>query len=146
MDLTVPPPPPLGPARGVVYVLRCVPYPNRGSFKKIVMAYGPEYRCGTEAADTGSGYRHMANLRIHSVDRRFSKHIKSLRKASNCGESGGASVECTILDLSPDGARLRPAGTAEIPGSFVLRLTPSLTIGCEVVYREQSDIGVAFTA
>jgi len=46
----------------------------------------------------------------------------------------------------PRRPRLRPVDAQRVPGHFQLRLTPSLTIGCDVVYREQSDIGVTFVA
>lgn len=86
----------------------------------------------------------MANLTIHSVDQRFSKRIKALRKAMISYNHGASTMDCSILDLSSGGARLRPIDPNRVPGNFRLRLTPSLTIGCEVVFREQSDIGVAF--
>lgn len=86
----------------------------------------------------------MANLTIHSVDQRFSKRIKALRKAMISYNHGASTMDCSILDLSSGGARLRPIDPKRVPGNFRLRLTPSLTIGCEVVFREQSDIGVAF--
>jgi hypothetical protein len=88
----------------------------------------------------------MAKLTIHSVDQRFSKRIKALRKGQISYNHGTSTMDCSILDLSAGGARLRPRDPLHVPGSFRLRLTPSLTIGCEVVYREQSDIGVAFVA
>lgn len=86
----------------------------------------------------------MANLTIHSVDQRFSKRIKALRKGQITYNQGASTMGCSILDLSSGGARLRPEDATHLPSNFRLRLTPSLTIGCEVVYREQSDIGVAF--
>jgi hypothetical protein len=88
----------------------------------------------------------MANLTIHSVDQRFSKRIKALRKGLISYNQGTTTMDCSILDLSSGGARLRPADAQRVPGHFRLRLTPTLTIGCDVVYREQSDIGVAFVA
>ena len=88
----------------------------------------------------------MANLTIHSVDQRFSKRIKALRKAMISYNQGTSTMDCSILDLSAGGARLRPLDPKRVPGNFRLRLTPSLTIGCEVVYREKADIGVSFVA
>jgi hypothetical protein len=88
----------------------------------------------------------LANLTIHSVDQRFSKRIKALRKAMISYNQGATTMDCSILDLSEGGARLRPFDPLRVPASFRLRLTPSLTIGCEVVYREKADIGVSFVA
>ena len=86
----------------------------------------------------------MPKLRIHSVDQRFSKDIKALRKASISLDRWARSLDCSILEFSDNGARLRPSTHVPLPRSFRLRLTPSLTIGCEVAYRDEDDIGVTF--
>lgn len=86
----------------------------------------------------------MPKLRIHSVDQRFSKDIKALRRASISLDRGARSLDCSILEFSDGGARLRPSAHVPLPHSFQLRLTPSLTIGCEVAYRDKDDIGVTF--
>lgn len=86
----------------------------------------------------------MPKLTIHSVDQRFSKAIKALRKASISLDKGARTLDCSILEISDSGARLRPTAHVALPRSFRLRLTPSLTIGCEVAYRDKDDIGVTF--
>lgn len=88
----------------------------------------------------------MARLTIHSVDHRFSKRIKALQTASITGDGGATHMDCTILDLSVEGARLRPLDPSGLPASFRLRLTPSLTLGCEVVYRDHREIAVSFVS
>lgn len=88
----------------------------------------------------------MARLTIHSVDHRFSKQIKALQTASITDDGGESRMDCTILDLSVEGARLRPLDPLGLPTCFRLRLTPSLTLGCEVVYRDQRDIAVSFVS
>lgn len=88
----------------------------------------------------------MANLTIHSVDQRFSKRIKALRKGTISYNHGATTMDCSILDISEAGARLRPADTVFVPDSFRLRLSPTLTIGCAVIHRGRNDIGVAFVA
>ena len=88
----------------------------------------------------------MANLTIHSVDQRFSKRIRALRNGTISYNHGTTTMDCSILDISAEGARLRPQNALRVPGSFRLRLSPTLTIGCEVVYRDQSHIGVSFVA
>lgn len=86
----------------------------------------------------------MAGLRIHSIDHRFSKRIKELDTASIMDEAGAGAMDCAILDLSVEGARLRPEDPTALPERFRLRLTPSLTLGCQVVYRDHRDIAVSF--
>ena len=88
----------------------------------------------------------MANLTIHSVDQRFSKRIKALRRGTISYNHGATTMDCSILDISESGARLRPAETVFVPDSFRLRLSPTLTIGCAVIHRGGNDIGVAFVA
>jgi hypothetical protein len=86
----------------------------------------------------------MANLKIHSVDQRFTKHIKALRNGTISFNRGATTMGCSILDISEDGARLRPQDVVYVPDSFRLRLLPTLTIGCEVTDRGAEEIGVAF--
>lgn len=88
----------------------------------------------------------MGGLRIHSIDHRFSKQIKALRTASITDAAGGDGMDCAILDLSVEGARLRPENAAALGDRLRLRLTPSLTLGCHVVYRGDRDIAVSFSA
>lgn len=95
-----------------------------------------------------TGYRGsaMANLTIHSVDYRFSKQIRALRKGTISCDHGATTLDCSILDISEAGARLRTHDAAHVPVKFRLRLLPTLTIGCEVVDRDHGGIGVAFVA
>lgn len=86
----------------------------------------------------------MAGLTIHSIDHRFSKQIKDLDTASIMDDAGGGDMDCAILDLSVEGARLRPVDPTALPARFRLRLTPCLTLGCQVVYRDHRDIAVSF--
>jgi hypothetical protein len=86
----------------------------------------------------------MAGLTIHSIDHRFSKQIMALRAASIDGDASGDAMNCAILGLSVAGARLRPENPAALPDRFRLRLTPSLTLGCHVIYRDRREIAVSF--
>lgn len=88
----------------------------------------------------------MAKLTIHSVDQRFTKRIKALRNGTISCNHGATTMDCSIVDISEDGARLRPKDVVFVPDSFSLRLLPTLTIGCEVTDRGAEEIGVAFVA
>jgi hypothetical protein len=88
----------------------------------------------------------MARLTIHSVDHRFSKQIRDLTSASILDENGVGGMDCAILDLSVEGARLRPSDPLALPEKCRLRLTPSLTLGCRIVHRDHRDIAVTFDA
>lgn len=93
------------------------------------------------AANEGSP---VANLTIHSIDNRFSKRIRALREGQISYNHGATLMGCAILDFSGDGALLRPQDPVFVPNRFRLRLSPTLTIGCEVTDRGMSEIGVAF--
>ncbi len=58
-------------------------------------------------------------------------------------DSGGRSVEVTIKDLSPNGARLFVAAEASVPRQFVIRFGEYEARG-EVVWRKGPDMGIRF--
>ena len=58
-------------------------------------------------------------------------------------DSGGRSVEVTIKDLSPNGARLFVAAETAIPRQFVIRFGEYEARG-EVVWRKGVDVGIRF--
>ncbi len=58
-------------------------------------------------------------------------------------DSGGRSVEVSIRDLSPNGARLMVAAETAIPRQFVIRFGEYEARG-EVVWRKGADMGIRF--
>jgi hypothetical protein len=81
------------------------------------------------------------------------KHVRRLSAESVdiLGSEGQRICECTILDVSEGGARLRltvPVGTAEpiIPPQFTLSLSRQVKIfrKCQMVWRQASEVGVQF--
>jgi hypothetical protein len=58
-------------------------------------------------------------------------------------DSGGRSVEVTIKDLSPNGARLSVAAEAAVPRQFLIRFGEYEARG-EVVWRKGADMGIRF--
>jgi two-component system chemotaxis response regulator CheY len=56
----------------------------------------------------------------------------------------GGSIDCTIRDISEDGACLRLATVLGIPESFELVLDDKTARSCRVIWRKQSQIGVEF--
>jgi PilZ domain-containing protein len=55
-------------------------------------------------------------------------------------------VTCTLIDMSPSGAKLAIDEAAQLPEAFGLRLTRDghPTISCRVVWRNANALGVAF--
>jgi hypothetical protein len=58
---------------------------------------------------------------------------------------GGASIDCTIRNLTSLGASLNVASPVGIPDKFVLIVrSDDTTRQCIVVWRKEKQIGVAF--
>ncbi len=55
------------------------------------------------------------------------------------------SVECTVRDFSPAGARIDCAGIMDIPDRFELEIPhKSQTFDCRVAWRRGSEFGIEF--
>jgi hypothetical protein len=58
---------------------------------------------------------------------------------------GTGSIDCTICNLSSSEAALKASNQIEIPVKFTLAVpTDGLHLSCNVVWRKQYRIGVAF--
>ena len=54
-------------------------------------------------------------------------------------------IDCRIIDLTPDGARVTAASGAELPDVFQLRADSTRVIGAvEVKWRRGNQVGVKF--
>jgi hypothetical protein len=65
------------------------------------------------------------------------------------------SIECTVLDMSSTGARLKVGGAVRkafepalnIPETFALHVTrDNISVECRLAWREKDMIGVSFTS
>ena len=60
---------------------------------------------------------------------------------------GDSVFDCTLIDISPSGAKIEVEGAARLPNTFALRLTrhghPNFS--CRVVWRNVDAVGVTFT-
>jgi hypothetical protein len=60
-------------------------------------------------------------------------------------EFGGASVDCTIRNMSVAGAALDVTAPVGIPHEVMLNiLTPQVRQPCRIVWQKENRIGVAF--
>lgn len=60
-------------------------------------------------------------------------------------EFGGSAIDCTVRNVSNDGAALDVASPVGIPEKFTLVLpSDGLHFSCRVVWRKGSRIGVVF--
>lgn len=78
------------------------------------------------------------------ADRRGAPRRRTLRKGELFYLDSGAAVECVVLDISDSGARLRPVDMLSCPQRFRLRGPDGSLRHCEVVWRDDQDIGVRF--
>lgn len=67
--------------------------------------------------------------------------LKGARIAFNGGRS---TVDCTVRNLSPRGAKLQLASVVGIPDTFDLLLDGSSRQPCRVVWRRLKELGIAF--
>lgn len=54
----------------------------------------------------------------------------------------GGSVQCTLLDVSREGARL--TSRRRLPDEFYVVLKPGLKRWCQVMWRRRGEVGVKF--
>lgn len=78
------------------------------------------------------------------ADRRDAERKRTLQKGQLFYLDSGAAVECLVLDISQAGARLRPTDVLSCPNRFRLRGPDGAAYHCEVIWRDDQEIGVRF--
>jgi hypothetical protein len=79
------------------------------------------------------------------MDRRNERRLKIL-KAGKVLLSDWLSVDCTVRDISPSGARLEFEGPVSLPGEFRLKLiSADLTIPAVCAWQRRLEAGIRFT-
>ena len=58
--------------------------------------------------------------------------------------AGYSSFDCTVRNLSSTGARLKVASVIGIPDSFELAMDDGRRFGCQIIWRSEIELGVAF--
>ncbi len=76
-------------------------------------------------------------------ERRAKQRQRVLKSAKMRLERGGV-IDCTIRDISEDGACLRVASALGIPDFFELILDEKILRPCRVKWRKETQIGVEF--
>jgi len=85
-----------------------------------------------------------AEPNIPVVERRRNRRNRSLLGAQIVFREGYCSMACLVLDISEDGALLRPDDVVSCPKSFVLKPRLGTPRKCEIVWRKGDKIGVRF--
>lgn len=76
-------------------------------------------------------------------------HRQALRRLTLKGarivfNGGRSTLDCTVRNLSPRGAKLQLASVVGIPDTFDLLLDGSSRQPCRVVWRRLKELGIAF--
>ena len=69
---------------------------------------------------------------------------KTIKTATIVFDGGHCTMPCTVLDLSPEGAKLRPSDPMLLPDQFDLHLGDGLVAPCRVVGKRGGDVAVRF--
>lgn len=72
------------------------------------------------------------------------QHRQRVLKAAKIALSNGGMIDCTIRDISEDGACLRVASTLGIPDFFDLVFDHKTRRPCRLAWRKETQIGVTF--
>lgn len=79
-----------------------------------------------------------------SAERRRHARARLLRRGRIVFRKGWASVDCVVLDISPDGARIKVGAMLGFPEHFELRVENGATREAVVRYRAGDVAGVEF--
>ncbi len=77
-------------------------------------------------------------------DRRAAARKRTLIKAQLVFNDSHCQMDCTVLDISETGAKIRPSDLTSLPTRFELRIHFGKTHTCEVVRRSANYLGVRF--
>lgn len=77
-------------------------------------------------------------------DRRVATRKRTLIKAQLVFNDAHCQMDCTVLDISETGAKIRPSDLSSLPSRFELRIHFGKTHACEVVRRSANYLGVRF--
>lgn len=76
--------------------------------------------------------------------KRRTERKKTIRGARIIFNRGYGTMSCTIVDMTEDGAALRPVAGEILPRYFVLELADRRRFNCELIHRTNGVVGVKF--
>ena len=77
-------------------------------------------------------------------ERRKSSRRRMLRRGSIVFKSGHAVIDCVLMDMSDEGARLRATTPFSVPQVFELRVERGPRYEAEIAHRTPDGMGVRF--
>jgi hypothetical protein len=79
------------------------------------------------------------------LEHRQHPRIRSFLRGEISHSGGSISIECTVRDLSADGARLQVPQSVPLPDTFELRVIQrQMCERCTMVWRRGDEVGVHF--
>ncbi len=80
------------------------------------------------------------------TDKRTSQRRTTLKGGHIVFNGGRSTIDCTVRNLSPKGAKLTVSSVVGIPDTFDLVLATHSKQPCRVAWRRLKEIGVEFNA
>ncbi|WEJ32532.1 PilZ domain-containing protein [Devosia sp. SD17-2] len=77
-------------------------------------------------------------------ERRKSFRRRTLKGGKIVINSGYSTFDCSVRNLSDEGAKLIIAGIIGIPDHFDLEMDDGKRLSCEVIWRTEAELGVKF--
>ena len=82
---------------------------------------------------------------VQAIERRRSPRRKVLKNGRIIPDNGLDPLDCTVMDVSQMGARLRVSPSSRIPRRFTLMLSDFTKHTCDVVRQDGATVAVCFT-
>ena len=79
-----------------------------------------------------------------ATEQRASARPRVLRRARIVFNRGQCVIDCVMLDLSPQGARLRLGAWQPLPDRFELRMENGVVHDARACFRRPGEIGIEF--
>ncbi|MGV8832392.1 MAG: PilZ domain-containing protein [Devosia sp.] len=79
-----------------------------------------------------------------SEERRATIRYRVLKGGHIVINEGFSTFDCTVRNLSAEGARLKVTSIIGIPDSFELAMDDGRHFACTVIWRTETELGVSF--
>lgn len=88
-----------------------------------------------------------AALKTEPEEPRLTARRRILKGGMVCFNDRHSTLPCAVRDLSDQGARLRLSGSVDAPDTFELFIElDGVWVDCDVIWRSNDEIGVAFSS
>jgi hypothetical protein len=81
---------------------------------------------------------------LNESERRHDQRHRTLKGARIAFNAGQSTIDCTVRNISSQGARLQVASVVGVPNTFDLVTDSGETKPCRVAWRSLKELGVEF--